>query len=310
MDRNSNLKLNIWIYGAGAVGCYYGARLWQAGQNVLFIARGQQLKALQEKGLQVLSCKGDFVIYPIQSCSEEALTNQFKPDLVLVCTKSYSNIQVAEHLKEILKSEIPLFVFQNGLKSENIFKKYFASDKVLRSVINVAASLEAPGKLLHRADDFVILPNTDGLAVQLLQILESVGVMGKLSDDIQVDIWSKVAWNAAFNSVTALTRLTTKPVLEDKEGLNLIKQLLEEVHLLAKANNINLPFDLPEQKIQHTLKKLGDISTSTLEDVKNGKKIEYNALLGDLIEEAQRLKIEVPHLQTAFTLLKLLDKSF
>ncbi len=300
---------NIWVYGAGAVGCYYGARLIQAGQNVLFIARGEHLEALKNNGLKVLSYRGEFELNPIQACSEEELDQQFAPDIVMVCTKTYSNLAVAERLKRVLKKNVPLFIFQNGIKSQEIFKKFFPPEFVSRTIINVAAALKEPGVLLHSAGELVTVPETGFMAAEFIELFKGVGVNSRLVDNIEREAWSKTAWNAAFNSVTALTRLTTKPILDDNDGHLLIVNICEEVYKLAKANNIDLPSDLAAQKIHYTQEKLGDISTSTLEAVKNKKKIEYEAILGDLIEEADRLKMEVPHLKTIFTLLKLLDKS-
>ena len=48
--------------GAGAVGAYYGARLQQAGEDVTLCARGDNLRALKEHGLDVKSFKGDFQV--------------------------------------------------------------------------------------------------------------------------------------------------------------------------------------------------------------------------------------------------------
>lgn len=42
--------MRIALYGAGAVGGYFGGRLAQAGEEVSFIARGQTLQALQTQG--------------------------------------------------------------------------------------------------------------------------------------------------------------------------------------------------------------------------------------------------------------------
>ena len=38
--------MKILVMGAGAVGAYYGARLQQAGEQVIFCARGEHLRAL------------------------------------------------------------------------------------------------------------------------------------------------------------------------------------------------------------------------------------------------------------------------
>jgi 2-dehydropantoate 2-reductase len=43
--------MKIAVLGSGAVGGYYGARLAQAGEDVVFVARGAHLAAIRERGL-------------------------------------------------------------------------------------------------------------------------------------------------------------------------------------------------------------------------------------------------------------------
>ena len=47
--------MKIAVMGAGAIGCYFGARLAAAGEEVHFIGRGPHLKAMNEKGLKIVS---------------------------------------------------------------------------------------------------------------------------------------------------------------------------------------------------------------------------------------------------------------
>lgn len=49
--------MKIAILGAGALGCYYGARLQKSGQDVSFIVRSEY-GYLKEHGLQVKACMG------------------------------------------------------------------------------------------------------------------------------------------------------------------------------------------------------------------------------------------------------------
>ena len=46
--------MNIVVLGAGAVGCYYAARLALAGQRVTLIARPAQLQVMQAQGLRLI----------------------------------------------------------------------------------------------------------------------------------------------------------------------------------------------------------------------------------------------------------------
>ena len=45
------MSLNIAIVGAGAIGGYLGVKLALSGNNVTFIARGENLKAIQANGM-------------------------------------------------------------------------------------------------------------------------------------------------------------------------------------------------------------------------------------------------------------------
>ena len=45
--------MRIAIFGAGSVGGYFGGRLSQVGEDVVFIARGEHLDAMLTHGLQL-----------------------------------------------------------------------------------------------------------------------------------------------------------------------------------------------------------------------------------------------------------------
>ena len=47
------------IMGAGAIGCYFGARLSAAGEEVHFISRGAHLAAMRKDGLKIESDRGN-----------------------------------------------------------------------------------------------------------------------------------------------------------------------------------------------------------------------------------------------------------
>ena len=59
--------MRIAIFGVGGVGGYFGGRLAQAGEDVVFLARGDHLQALRANGLHVESTKGDFTVHSVQA---------------------------------------------------------------------------------------------------------------------------------------------------------------------------------------------------------------------------------------------------
>jgi hypothetical protein len=77
--------MRIAIMGSGGVGGYFGARLAQAGCEVAFIARGEHLAALRERGLVVESQLGDVYLPRVRATDNP--TGLGPVDLVLIAVK-------------------------------------------------------------------------------------------------------------------------------------------------------------------------------------------------------------------------------
>ena len=56
--------MKIAVFGAGGVGGYFGGRLAQGGNEVIYIARNQHLQAIRTGGLQILSPSGNYTHHP------------------------------------------------------------------------------------------------------------------------------------------------------------------------------------------------------------------------------------------------------
>ncbi|MEE9146910.1 MAG: 2-dehydropantoate 2-reductase N-terminal domain-containing protein [Candidatus Tectomicrobia bacterium] len=67
--------MRIPIGGTGGVGGYFGGRFAAAGEDVVFLARGDYLRAIRETGLHIESDKGDVVISSAQTTDEAWVEN-------------------------------------------------------------------------------------------------------------------------------------------------------------------------------------------------------------------------------------------
>jgi 2-dehydropantoate 2-reductase len=56
--------MRIVIFGTGGAGGYVGAQLARAGEDVIFIARGEHLSAIRTHGLCIETPAGEIVIRP------------------------------------------------------------------------------------------------------------------------------------------------------------------------------------------------------------------------------------------------------
>ena len=92
--------MKIVIAGAGAIGGYIGARLAQAGADVVLHARGAHLQAMQTRGLRVTSADGDFEVRPKTTGD---LSSIGKADVVFLGVKAHSLTALAPQLRPLFQ---------------------------------------------------------------------------------------------------------------------------------------------------------------------------------------------------------------
>jgi 2-dehydropantoate 2-reductase len=79
--------MRIAVMGSGGIGGYLGARLAQAGEDVIFIARGSHLEAMQQKGLRVESPLGEVHLRHVRATETPADVGFV--DIVVFAVKAY-----------------------------------------------------------------------------------------------------------------------------------------------------------------------------------------------------------------------------
>jgi 2-dehydropantoate 2-reductase len=80
--------MKIAIFGAGAVGGYFGGLLHRAGFEVSFIARGAHGAAMRERGLQLVLPQETIHLTGLRVTDDAAsLPPQ---DITLLCVKAYA----------------------------------------------------------------------------------------------------------------------------------------------------------------------------------------------------------------------------
>lgn len=303
--------MQILIMGAGGVGAYYGARLQQAGEDVTLCARGDNLRALKEHGLDVKSFKGDFHV-KVRATGEP---REFAPyDLILFAVKSYDTEPAAKQLEGCLARDGILMTIQNGVENEEILCRFFPRECVMGGNSRVGADMASPGKLNHTALGVIEFGELDGKltprANRLKDVFERAGILGELTEDLKTIRWYKLMGNSSTNSVSALTRTTLGQMLEDPEGYNLVRKLMLETLAVGRAEGakvVDERVDLQLQQIKHL--NAYAIKTSTLQDLEKGKPLEYDAISGAVVRAARRHNIPVPATETIYALLKLLEST-
>ena len=213
----------------------YGARLQASGEDVVFCARGEQLRALKEQGLEIKSIQGDLKLR-VKATERPA---DFAPyDLILFAVKSYDTEAGAQQLEGCLAKDGALMTIQNGVENEEILCKFFPRDAVMGGNSRVGAEVVAPGKVLHTALGRIEFGELDGRetprAQRVAEIFRRAGIFGELTTDLKTIRWHKLMGNNSTNSVGTLSRTTLGQMLADPDGFALVRTLMIETVIVGR----------------------------------------------------------------------------
>ena len=144
------------IAGSGATGGSIGAFLALAGADVTFLARGAQLAVFREKGITMKgTAKGDFHVFPIKAMTMDEYTET--PDVIFVCVKDYSledAITLADRVGNADTVVIPILnIYGTGERMQRALPDMTVTD----GCIYVAATVSAPGEIIHGGDIFRVV---------------------------------------------------------------------------------------------------------------------------------------------------------
>lgn len=117
----STSKDSIAIVGSGAVGGYYGARLWEAGYDVKFHMRGEHYKASKSYGLNVTSVHGNIFIPPYELQAFTDTKEIGTVDWVIVSLKSSALECIPPLVYPLLEAgRTRILAIMNGLIEEDL----------------------------------------------------------------------------------------------------------------------------------------------------------------------------------------------
>jgi len=314
------------IAGAGAIGGYIGACLARSGQDVTLFARGPHLRAIQERGLTVLSGEGDFHVNPPVAGD---LAEAGPADVIVLGVKAHSLTQLAPRLEPLIGEDttvvstqngVPWWYFQvgagdlAGLRLERvdpggIIGAAIDPARVVGSIVYLGAEIASPGVIRHTEGNRISLGEPDGSRSPrcraIAEALIQAGLRCPVSTRIRNEIWVKLLGNVAFNPISALTRATLAGMVRDPGVRSLVRSIMAEVEAVAHKLGAELPISI-EQRIAGA-EKVGEHKTSMLQDLEAGRPLELEAVVGAVIELADRLDIAMPHTRTVYACARLLE---
>jgi 2-dehydropantoate 2-reductase len=299
--------MRIAVMGSGGLGGFVGGRLASVGVDVLFIARGPHLQAMQKSGLRVLSETGDVSLQRVDATADPK--GQQPVDFVIFTVKGPDTIVSAELIAPIVGSETGIISFQNGVEGIDILAARYSANSVLPGTSSTPAMIEKPGVIRHvgMGTPFTI-GEWDGRkskrAETFQQVAASAGLDMSISENIHTDVWSKFVAMATFSAITCLTRLPVRTIVTIPETRQLAIDSMNEVIAVANARGITLPSDTISTILAFVEKLDPSWKTSMCNDLEAGKVIEVESISGAIHRLGQELDVTTPVHTVAYHALK------
>jgi len=284
------------IIGAGGVGGYFGAKIARAGNEVTFVARGEQLKAMQANGLTVKSIQGDFKISNLK-CSEK-ISEIGPADLVILAVKAWQVKDVALQLKSVIDKDTVVMPLQNGVLAVDELKENLRAENVIGGLCRIMSKIESPGVINHFGIDPVLIFGETNYSVtvrleKINEMLSSSGINASVSGNIDSDLWKKFI-PICVSGLLAVSKTTYGELREMKETRKLMVDLIQEIYLLSQKIGIPIEPEFPLKTIAF-IDSFPPQSTSSLaRDVWEGKPSEIEYQNGTVVRLGQKYGIQTP----------------
>jgi 2-dehydropantoate 2-reductase len=289
--------MKIAILGAGGVGGYYGGVLARAGHQVSMLARGAHLEALRERGLEVRTPEETFTVAVGAADDPRGLGEN---DLAIVAVKTYSLGEIAPAARIVAEAGAIVLPLLNGVDAaDRLIEGGVPDERVLGGLTEISAVRAAPG-VIERRSQFqrVVVGERVGGTSERVELIAGVfqeaGVESRVSEDINADLWRKLAFIASLAAACGLARSPIGLVRKAPLGWLMIQRAVHEVITVGQARGVALTEE-DEMKILAFAESLADpLKPSLLVDLEAGRPTEIEDLSGAISRLGRLAGVETP----------------
>jgi 2-dehydropantoate 2-reductase len=326
--------LTACIFGAGSIGCHVAFCLQKAGVETYIVARGDNLKALQNNGLHINICGEKHHTYNIHAVADAAEIG--KPvDYLFLTVKTYSLSSIVDKVSPVIgpdttilppTTSLPFWWFHKmgsdlgGLDPEAVAQfndlvdpgqqlaNVLPPDQCIGFTMWLSAVQEGPGRVhVKHVQRGYPIGELDGKpsarVTRLCDALEAGGIMAPRGLNIRSEIFIKAVNSLCFNTVAVLTGAVNGLIADDSDAPAVIKTMMLELEQLAGAMELPV-LQSADARIKQTLASRAH-TMSMLHDMKIGKPLEANDLWISFQALAEVTGISLPVSKSLIGLIRL-----
>ncbi len=294
------------------MGGLFGVRLALGGQEVSLVEASERtIEVIQRQGLTLVTpTASETVKVPI------ARANEFSGifDLVVIFTKGFHTEVAIESVRHLVGPNTWALSLQNGLGNAELIAKVVPADHIIVGMTNLPADLVEPGVVHSHGDGHVNVWSWNGqenpAVLEIAKVFQESGLPCHADPQVQIAIWEKVAFNAALNSVCAITHQTVGCIGNSEYGRVLTDSVITETLRVANAIGIAAQKDRVKEAVEHAFERHHRHKPSMLQDVESDRKTEIDFINGAVAEHGRQHGVHTPVLQSLHSLVKLIEAGY
>lgn len=301
----------IVILGLGGVGGFYGGKLAKryavlSNIGIYFIARGLNLQAIQQSGIQIITDSEDFIAKP--TLATDNAEEIGVADYIIIATKSYHLQSSIDQIRPCVGANTVIIPLLNGGDITERIRKILPDNIIWSGCSYIVSRRIAPGIIRTSGTFHKLVFGFDGGENHQLynfeKLLREAEIDVNYSKKIRESVWRKFFFISVSASLTSYLNCTFNELVNTKENKEMTIRFAKEFLSVAQAEGI----DLGENPLEHIVNRSEVLpvgtTTSMHSDFKAGRSTELETLTGVVIELAHKHKISVPLYQKVYDELK------
>lgn len=293
--------MRIGIIGPGALGCLFAARL------ILSVNEQDEVLLIDHRAERAAELNRDGILYESDTRSERcAISVSSSPestgqlDVLLSCVKSHDLKKSLEFAAPLLSPTTLLLFLQNGISHLEYGEKNLLPAIPAYGTSSEGVNCLAPGHIHHAGKGHTFLgflrPGTSADSERLKELsttLCNAGIDSSISSDIRTQLWAKLFVNAGINALTTVYNRTNGQLLTSCAARSRIKTLVREAERVAITLGITIESD-PVATTLTVCKRTARNISSMLQDVRNHRPTEIDAINGEISRLGREIGIATP----------------
>ena len=295
--------MKILIFGAGAVGGYFGGKLFISGSDVTFLVRDSRKKDLLANGLKIYSPHGDF---SADIKCKTITDNAEIYDIVLLCCKAYQLENAITDLKKFLKAPSYILPVLNGLSHIEELQTHFGKNKVFGGTAHIASTVSEEG-YIKQLNPIQVLTAGCIIENQGKEVLNDfidkcnmANFKALIVEDIVQSMWDKWSFLATLAGSTVLFRNSVGAITDTSWGAELMLRMYKECLDVADASGHKVSNKAEQKALEILMKPGSDFTASMLRDLLTRAPTEHEHILGDLVKTGKQFDIDMPLISAAY----------